>query len=225
MFLGHYGLALAARPAARETSLGALVTAAQWADLLWPPLLLVGLERVRVVPGLMAASSLDFEHYPITHSLAAVLGWAALFGGAYLLARRSPRGAAVLAALVVSHWILDALAHGPDLPLWPGSDVRVGAGVWRSVTLTLVLELGLLGAGVATYTRVTRPRDGVGRWGLWIMLAVLVAFYLMGLSAPPPSRSALAWGGLVLWVFVPWAWWVDRHRALGVERPEEGAGP
>lgn len=220
MFLGHYGLALAAKPAARRTSLGTTVAASQWVDLLWPLLLLVGIERVRVVPGLMAASSLDFEHYPVTHSLLAVLGWAALFGGAYLLARRSARGAAVLAALVVSHWLLDVLVHRPDLPLWPGSDVRVGAGGWGSIPLTLVLELGLLGAGAVTYTRVTRPRDRVGRWGLQAMLGVLVAFWLTGLVAPPPSESALAGGGLVLWLFVPWAWWVDRHRIPVDGRPE-----
>lgn len=220
MFLAHYGLALAAKRAAPKASLGAGVAAAQWVDLLWPLLLLAGLERVRIVPGLMAASALDFEHYPITHSLAAVLGWAALFGGVHFLFRRSGRAAGVLAALVASHWVLDAVVHRPDLPLWPGSDVLVGGGAWRSVAVTLVLELGLLGAGLLVYSRTTRPRDRVGRWGLWTMVAVLVAFYLGSFTGPPPSETALAYGGLTLWLFVPWAWWVDRHRS---RPPEAGA--
>ena len=225
MFLGHYGMALAAKRAAPETSLGATVFAAQWLDLLWPILLLAGLESVRIEPGLTAASPLDFEHYPITHSLLAVVGWGALLGGAWLLVTRRAVAAGVLAALVVSHWALDAVVHRPDLPLWPGSDVRVGAGAWRSVALTLVLELGLLAAGLVVYTRTTEPRDGVGRWGLRIMIAVLVAFYLMGFAGPPPSAEALALGGLSLWIFVPWAWWVDGHRAPVVRHGRAAAGP
>lgn len=212
MFLGHYGLALAAKRAAPRTSLGAGVLAAQWIDVLWPVLLLAGLERVRIAPGLMAANMLDFVHYPITHSLLAVLGWAVLVGGVYLLLTRKRIGAGVLAALVVSHWFLDALTHRPDLPLWPGSETLVGVGLWNSVPWTLVLEFGLLGVGLLVYTRTTRPEDRVGRWGLWAMVAVLAAFYLSSFAGPPPSESALAFGGLMLWVFVPWAHWVDRHR-------------
>jgi hypothetical protein len=88
MFLGHYGLALAAKRVAPRESLAATVTASQWVDLLWPIFLIVGWEQVRIVPGLMAASSLEFVHYPITHSLLAVVGWAILIGGVYFLFTR-----------------------------------------------------------------------------------------------------------------------------------------
>ena len=212
MFLAHYGVALAAKGISSKDSLGATVFGSQWLDLLWPVLLLAGLERVQVVPGLMAASSLDFESYPISHSLLAVLGWGVVIGGLYGLSTRRARGALLLGGLVVSHWLLDAPMHRPDLPLWPGSRILVGAGLWNSLPLTLILELGLLAAGAAVYLRVTAAKDGIGRWGLWAMLSLLALFYLSSLAGPPPSQEALGWGGLVLWVFVPWAAWVDRHR-------------
>ena len=80
MFLGHFGVAFAAKKAAPKTSLGTLVFAAQFADMLWPLLLLLGVEHVRIVPGLLPASPFDFTSYPISHSLVAQLGWGALAG-------------------------------------------------------------------------------------------------------------------------------------------------
>ena len=214
MFLAHYGVAMAAKGVSRKESLGSTVLAAQWSDLLWPIFLLLGVESVRVVPGLMPASALDFVHYPFTHSLVSVALWAAAVGGIYYLATRRLGGATVVGALVLSHWVLDLLVHRPDLPLWPGSAHRVGLGLWHSVAVTLVLELGFLAFGLAVYTRVTRPRDRIGRWGLWTMVLVLVAFFLSSFAGPPPSESALGFGGLVLWLFVPWAYWIDRHRTV-----------
>jgi hypothetical protein len=222
VFLGHYGAALAAKRAAARVSLGTAVLAAQLLDLLWPLFLILGWERVRVAPGLMAASSLDFVHYPISHSLLAAVGWGVLVGGAYHAVRRSPRGALVVGALVVSHWLLDAPFHRPDLPLWPGSDTLVGAGLWNSVPITLVAEFGVLALGLALYLRATRPADRIGRWALWGGVAVLVLFYLGSLAGPPPGEEALAWGGLTLWLLVPWGYWVDRHRTTA--RPATAGG-
>lgn len=212
MFLGHYGVALAAKRVAPRQSLGTAIVGAQLVDLVWPLFLLTGLEIVRIAPGHMAASSLEFVHYPFTHSLVAGIGWAVLAGGLYFALERRMRGAWVLGGLVLSHWFLDLLVHEPDLPLWPGSSVRLGGGVWNSLPLTLILELAILAGGMALYLRTTRAVDGLGRWALWAMILVLVAFYLGSSTAPPPSESALAVGGLSLWVFVPWAAWVDRHR-------------
>jgi hypothetical protein len=213
MFLGHYAVALGAKRAAPGTSLGTLFLAVQFLDLLWPILLLAGLERVRIAPGLMAANSLDFVHYPISHSLLAAAGWALLLGIGYYAVRRYAAGAWVVGAAVLSHWFLDLPMHRPDLPLWPDSPVRVGGGLWDSVPLTLAIEFGLLTLGLVLYLRATTPRDRIGSWGLWTMVALLALFFLGGtLGPPPPSESALAVGGLALWLFVPWAYWVDRHR-------------
>lgn len=212
MFLGHYGVAFAARRAAPRTSLGSTVFAAQFLDELWPILLLAGVEQVRVVPGLMAASALDFVSYPISHSLLMAIVWGAVIGLAYFAVRRYGRGAWVLALAVVSHWILDLPMHRPDLPLWPGASPRVGLGLWNSITATVVIELALLAIGLALYLRGTRARDGIGRWALWTMVALLVAIFLTGLRGAPPDAHTIAISTLGLWLFVPWGWWIDRHR-------------
>ena len=215
MFLGHYGVAFAARRAAPRTSLGTTIFAAQFLDELWPILLLAGIESVRIAPGLMAANSLDFVSYPYSHSLLTALGWSALIGLVYFATRRYGQGAWIVGASVASHWLLDAPMHRPDLPLWPGSDTLVGLGLWNSVPLTLIVEFALFGAGLALYLRDTRARDRIGSWGLWAMIALLVVFYLGGtFGPPPPSERSLAISTLGLWLFVPWGWWVDRHRVM-----------
>lgn len=214
MFLGHFAVALAARQAAPKTSLGMLVVAGQFIDLLWPVLLLLGVERVAIDPGNTRMTPLDFEHYPISHSLLAVLGWGALLGAAWLLLRRDRRGALVIALLVVSHWLLDFLTHAPDLPLAPGS-ARVGLGLWNYPAATLLVEVGLFALGVWRYARTTRAADRTGRWAFWSFTAFLAVVYFANLTAPPPpSVTAIAWAGLALWLLPLWAWWFDRHRTL-----------
>ena len=213
MFLGHYGVALAAKRATRRTSLGTLAFAAQFLDELWPLLLLAGIERVRVVPGLMSASSFDFSWYPWSHSLAMAVLWAVVIGVAYRLRTGNRRGAWVVALVVSSHWLLDAPMHRPDLPLWPGSSILIGGGLWSSKRLTLMIDGGIFLAGLFTYLRTTRSRDRTGRWALWTMVALLVFVFVSSLFDPPPAESAtVAWGALTLWLFVPWSWWIDRHR-------------
>jgi hypothetical protein len=213
MFLGHYGLAFAAKRAAPRTSLGALTFAAQFLDELWPILLLLGIEHVRIVPGLMAASPLDFVHYPFSHSLLMAVVWGALIGGVYYLLRRYIRGAWVIAILVVSHWFLDLVVHRPDLPLWPGANSpKYGWGVWNSVAGTYAIELAIYAIGIVIYLRATRALDKIGSWGLWAYIIVLALIYLSSNGSPPPSERALAWTALGIWLFVPWAWWVDNHR-------------
>src|SRR5512134_3596575 len=98
MFIGHFAVGFAAKAAAPKVSLGTLFLAAQFLDLLWPALLLLGVERVSIVPGATAVTPLVFEHYPVSHSLAAVIGWAVLVGGGYLIVRREPAGAVLLGA-------------------------------------------------------------------------------------------------------------------------------
>jgi hypothetical protein len=213
MLLGHYGVAFAARRAAPRTSLGTTILAAQFLDELWPILLLLGVEHVRIVPGLMAASPLDFVSYPISHSLLTACLWGLLGGALYFAVRRYARGAWIVGASVVSHWLLDAPMHRPDLPLWPGSRTLVGAGLWNNVPATIAIELALFGAGLALYVRATRARDRIGRWGLWSMVAVLALIFLGGFAgSPPPDEHTVAVVTLGLWLFVPWGWWVDRHR-------------
>jgi membrane-bound metal-dependent hydrolase YbcI (DUF457 family) len=213
MFLGHFAVALAAKRVAPRASLGTFVLAAQWLDLLWPFFLMLGLERVRIVPGLMEASPLDFVHYPITHSLVGAAGWAALLGFVYHVRRRYVVGAWLVGGLVLSHWLLDAIAHRPDLPLWPGSAAHIGLGLWHSVPATVLVELALLAAGLFVYLRTTRAQDRIGRYALAAMITLLVSFFFGALlGPPPPDTRTLALSALGLWLFVPLGYWIDRHR-------------
>src|SRR4051794_14415855 len=117
MFIGHFGVGFAAQRVAPRLSLGTALLAAQWVDLVWPTFLLLGWETVRIQAGATAVTPLVFEHYPITHSLVGVICWALLLGAVYALLRKDARSATVVGLLVVSHWVLDAVVHVPDLPL------------------------------------------------------------------------------------------------------------
>jgi len=214
MFIGHYGVAFAARRASPRTSLGVLVLAAQWLDLLWPIFLLLGWERVRIAPGNTRLTPLDFEYYPWTHSLAAAMVWALLVGGVIAL-RQGRRAGLVVAACVASHWVLDLLAHRPDLPLVPGGATRLGLGLWNVPSAALALEALLFFGGLGLYVRGTEPRTPGGRWGLVAFVAFLVLAEASNiLGPPPPSVTAVAWVSLSLWLLVPWAGAFDRRRSL-----------
>jgi membrane-bound metal-dependent hydrolase YbcI (DUF457 family) len=213
MLLGHYAVALAAKRYAPRTSLGTLVLAAQLLDLLWPIFVLLGWERVDIVPGLMAASPFDFVYYPISHSLVTALLWGVLLGAGYYVFRRNRRGAIVIALAVLSHWLLDLPMHRPDLPLWPGSATKVGFGLWNSVAVTVAIEIVLLAIGILVYVRATRPRDRTGTRALLAMVVLLALIFVSGFFAPPPpSARWVALAGIVSWLFVPWAYWIDGHR-------------
>jgi membrane-bound metal-dependent hydrolase YbcI (DUF457 family) len=214
MFIGHFGLAFGAKTASPAISLGMLFLACQFADLLWPTLLLAGVERVEIAPGATAMTPLDFISYPYSHSLVALILWGAIAGGVYAALRREPGSAAVtLALLVVSHWVLDYITHRPDMPLTMGGPERVGLGLWNSVPGTLAVEFAVFGAGLALYVRSTAARDRIGSIGLWALVAFLLVIYLASsFGPPPPSPAAVAWSAQAMWLLVLWGYWVDRHR-------------
>jgi hypothetical protein len=215
MFIGHFGVALAAKRVTPKTSLGTLILAAQFLDFLWPGFVLLGIEHVRITPGSTRVSPLDFTDYPISHSLLMATVWAVLFGGVYYVLRRSPRSALAVGAAVLSHWVLDLIVHRPDLQLYPGGEVRVGLGLWNSVPATIALEVGFFGVGLWIYLSCTRARDNAGRFGFWALIAFLFFGWVSTLFAgAPPSVPAVAWGGIAMWLTAPWGWWADRHRAV-----------
>lgn len=215
MFIGHFGAGFAAKKFAPRVSLGTLFLAAQWIDLLWPTFLLLGVERVRIAPGETPGVPLVFEHYPITHSLLAVVLWAMALGLLYFWMKREFRGAIVIGLAVVSHWVLDLVVHIPDLPLIPGGGPLLGLGLWQSVAWTQVVEFGLLGIGFWFYRRTTKAVNLRGHWGLWGLVIFLVIIQMGNVfGPPPPSVTAIAWVGQAQWLLVLWAYWVDRHREV-----------
>jgi hypothetical protein len=216
MFIGHYAVGFAAKRAAPKSSLGWLIGSTVLLDLLWPVFLLLGWEEVRVAPGPTPFLNLDFVSYPVSHSLATTIGWSVLAGGAYWAATRYRAGAMWIGVGVASHWVLDFVAHRPDLPLWPGGP-RVGLGLWYSAAGTIAVEVGMLAAGLWLYVRTTRPRDRVGRWSFVAFVVFILAIYASSIaSPPPPSARAVAWLGLASWIIPVWAAWFDRHRSVVV---------
>lgn len=214
MFIGHYALALASKPLAPRVSLGTLFLACQWADLLWPTLVMAGLESFSIRPGITEVTPLDFQYYPYSHSLLALLLWGVLLGLIYHALTRAPwRAASVVGALVVSHWVLDFIVHRPDLPLAPWASWRVGLGLWSSLPGTLAIELGMYVAGIWLYLRTTVARDRIGSFGLWSLLVFLAVVEIANvLGPPPPSVKVVALSAQAMWLLVLWGYWIDRHR-------------
>jgi membrane-bound metal-dependent hydrolase YbcI (DUF457 family) len=212
MGIGHLAVGFAAKRAAPSVPLAILLLAATLLDVLWGSFVLAGLEHARVVPGITAASPLDFYDYPVSHSLLAAALWTALCGAAFLALRRDRVGAIAVGACVLSHWVLDVISHRPDVPVgWHGP--YLGLGLWNSVPASIAVEELMLAAGLLLYLRATRARSRGGTWGLAALTAVIASLGAAGyLSAPPPgilpvAASNLAGALLVLVVHA-----IDRQR-------------
>jgi hypothetical protein len=220
MFIGHFAAGLLAKKAAPSVSLGVLFAAAQWLDLLWPALLLAGVEHAEVTHAPDAPIPLRFTFYPFSHSLLAMLGWAVAAAALAWWWSRSRRVALVIAALVASHWLLDLLVHVPDLPLAFSGGPFFGLGLWRWQLPALVLELGGFAVGVLVYRQV-KARQGGGRpWVFAALAAFLVAIQFANTFGPPPPGIApVAWSGMAIWLLVAWGWWADGGSARGGRDP------
>lgn len=215
MFIGHFGLAFGAKKYAPQVSLGILFLACQLADIIWPNLLLLGIESMKIEPGVTVMTPLNFISYPYSHSLVALVLWSAIFAGLYLaLSRSGTKAAIVIAVLVVSHWILDVVTHRPDMPITLSQSPRIGAGLWNFPIIAIPFELLLFGIGVWLYNKHTKPLNRQGSIGFWALVAFLLVIYAANLlGPPPPSTTAVAWSAQALWLLVAWGFWVDHNRA------------
>ncbi|ADM10145.1 membrane protein, putative [Parvularcula bermudensis HTCC2503] len=183
MFIGHYAVAFAAKTTTRSVPLWHLIVATQLVDFVWSVLILAGIEKASIEPGFMAASDLNLYHMPYTHGLLATVLWTVISGLLYgLLIARSHKIAAglLIGAAVGSHWVLDLIVHGPDLPLISGPP-KFGLGLWDYLWPSQLLETGLLVVAVIAYWRATAPRGRVGRVAPLAMLSVLLASQLANL--------------------------------------------
>lgn len=212
MFVGHYGVSFVAKRAAVTIPLWVLFLAVQLLDVLWAPLVLLGVEKVRIVPGFTATNPLDLYYMPYTHSLVAASLWSIAVGFAYRrIAHPAGAWAGMTVALAVfSHWLLDLIVHKPDLPLYDNA-LKVGLGLWDRPALALGLEAILLFGGVWMFLKLrsTRPVPVIVL-GL-VMLAVQVYVFF---GPPPPSPAAAASTALLGYAaFAALIWWlVDRRR-------------
>jgi len=195
MFVGHYGVSFAAKKAEPSIPLWVLFIAVQLLDVLWAPFVLLGIEKVRIVPGITASNPLDLYYMPYTHSLVAAVGWSVAAFLAYRLAVRpaAPRAAAIVGVAVFSHWVLDFLVHRPDLPLYDNT-AKVGLGLWNLPAVALGLEAVLLFGGMWLYFRLgTARRMAMLVFGLAMLAIQTYVFF----GPPPPSDKAAAATALV----------------------------
>lgn len=215
MLAGHVAAGLVGKRIAPRVSLGTLVVAAVAADLLWCVFLIAGIEHVRFFPGVHTQDSLVATDIAYSHSLLTGVVGAALFGAAYLLLRRSGRGAWVIGAAVLSHWLLDFVSHRPDMPLAPGVSRAFGLGLWDSIPATLAIEGGFWLLAVVLYARATRAKNRMGGYAFWFGVVLLTAAWIHNVAGPPPAPNAITLGTSSLVFFslvVAWAYWVNRLR-------------
>jgi hypothetical protein len=83
----------------------------------------------------------------------------------------------------------------------------------------MIVEMAMLAGGVWLYQRTTKARDRIGQYGFAAyVVALLILFVGDPLSGPPASVHDLIWSAIVFeLLFLIWAWWFDRHRALRTE--------
>ena len=215
MFVGHYAASLALKSFDGRASLGTLFLGVQFVDILFFPLVLLGVERMNVVPGYTPSTHFELEYMPYTHGLAASLGWAALAYASFRWVLKRAHGTSLVVAVAVfSHWVLDLIVHTPDLPLMSDGSLKLGLGLWNDVWLTFLIESALLAGGLWMYLRSTSAVGKGGRYAMALYVAVLIAINVVNLWGPPPgSKVALAVAALGAYFgFAAIAYWLDRAR-------------
>lgn len=215
MFIGHYGPSLAIKGLRPAIPLWLLFIAVQLVDIAWAVLVLLGIEKVRIVPGITASNPLDLYYMPYTHSLLAGLAWALLAATLY---RYLPRvrawpAAAWIGVAVLSHWVTDWLVHRPDLPIYDDA-MKVGLGLWNYPFVALALEALLFFGGMLLYFRRTRAINSLGRFGLPVFGVLLLLFQASLVFGPPPPSPAVAAGTALAAYFLvaAVAFWLDKKR-------------
>ncbi len=213
MFIGHFGIGFGAKKYAPAISLGVLFIAAQFLDLLWPSLLLLDLEHVKISPGITKVMPYDFIDYPISHSLIMVVGWGFILALFAKFMFKNLKYSIIIFLCVISHWFLDLIVHRPDLPIIPGDSTLLGFGLWNYPFLTALIEGVIFIAGVFLYLKATSSKNNHGKYGLIVLIVLFIVIQLGSmLGPPPPSVNAIAWVGQLQWLFVILAFYVDKNR-------------
>lgn len=219
MFVGHYAASLALKKFQKRASLGILFLAVQFVDILFFPLVLLGIERINIVENFTESTHFQLVYMPFTHSLAASFAWAAL---AYAVFRwvivRNRKVALVVGLAVFSHWIFDLVVHTPDLPLWSDDSMKLGLGLWNNAIATYALEAVLLVTALLLYIRSTTATSTIGKYGMIVFVGVLLLVNAVNIFGPMQGDSELnlAIAALVSYfLFAAIAFWLDGKREPG----------
>lgn len=214
MFVGHYGASFLVKSFDKRIPLWMLFLATQLVDVFWAIFVLLGIEKVRIVPGITATNPLDLYYMPYTHSLLASFVW---FGAGMVgfksLRSSDWRAGLLVGAAIFSHWVLDLIVHRPDLPLY--DDVlKVGLGLWNYPATAFLLEAGLMFGGIWLYLRATEPVTSAGKYAMMILgfvMLLLQASVFFG--APPPTPEAAAVTALIgYFALAGGAYWLEKKR-------------
>ena len=188
MFIGHFSAAFVAAAASRRApSLTALFVGAQLVDWGFFTFSLIGLEKMRIVPGITAMNPLDLYFMPYTHSLLGTAVWGFAFALVALVKWRDVVAAVIGFLVVMSHWVLDLVTHRPDLTV-AGGQHKIGLGLWDHPLPTISLELALIFGSFLYFIRRTRGPIVPPL----ILLGVLLAMQALNWFGPPPVEAGPA---------------------------------
>jgi hypothetical protein len=204
MFVGHYSVAFAAKSEKNRIPLWVLFVAVQFLDYIWATLVLLGIEKLRVIKGFTAGSMLDSYFHPYSHSLITAILWSAAAALAYKslcswLGYACTKSAALIVSVAVfSHWLLDLIAHPRDLPIYDNK-WKVGFALWNYRDPEFALEIALLAGGIILYLmRNVMPAMGktaVIAFGLALVMVQIGDTYV---PRAPLTAKATAMG---VWIF------------------------
>src|SRR5215470_14866825 len=217
MFVGHYSVSFAGKAAEPRVPLWLLFVAVQFVDVLWAIFVLLGIEKVRIVPGITASNALDLYYMPYTHSLVGAIGWSLL---AFVVCQwiptlRGKRTGLIVALAIFSHWVLDLIVHRPDLPVYD-STFKMGFALWNYRMAAFVVELVVFLGGAALYLRAATRK---GRIAMFVLVLVVVHVYGAFFFPPPPSDRAMALTALLFYAVLAFlAWWADPRQQTQVQR-------
>lgn len=213
MFVGHYAAALAAKTVEPRAPLWTYMAAAQLIDIGWSAFIMTGVEHMRIDPAL-PGSALVLYDMPWTHSLPAALIWSVAAGLAAMLALKLPgRAAAMVGAVVFSHWLGDLWVHRPDLLVWFGGP-KLGFALWNDPVPEMIVEMGLIAVSGAFWIG-QRKDEGRRAWtGALFITALVVLQYVSATMHGGGAPEAFARTALIAYLAVALgAWWLDRQPA------------
>ena len=171
MYAGHFAAGLVLKAKEPRAPMWGILIGVGLLDLLFGPLVLLGIEQVSVTPTVSPGFTLD--HIDWSHSLVTSLVWSGVFGALFL--RMGGRVAGVMGVAAFSHFLLDLPMHPPDMALWPGADVHLGLGLWGALpTGWWFVELAFVGLAGWYYAARARESESFGRRPLVVFLVVLL---------------------------------------------------
>jgi len=214
MHVGHFATGLIGKRVDPRLSLGTMILASMLADVLWCVFMLAGVEEVQITNGRGAGNYFHPINIALSHSLAMLFVWGAVFAGVHFWLRRSKRSALLLFLLVLLHWPLDVIAHKSDMPLAPGLAQQFGFGLWTNVIATIIVEGGLWLLSLVIYLRVTRSRSKLALFVLWPVVLLVTLLWLNNIAGPPPPDIRIApLASLIYFLLVvAWGYWLNRLR-------------